>query len=118
MGAPMVQNLIRSGHTLKVFDLSERAVSRVIEFGAVRAKSACDAAKSVEFVFTMLPTGREVRQIFSSEGFTKSAAEGTLFIDSSTIDIESALAVHEVTRKAGFDMLDAPGSGGTTGAEN
>ena len=117
MGAPMAQNLIRSGHTLKVFDLSERAISRVVAFGAVRAQSVCDAAKGVEFVFTMLPTGRDVRQVFSSEEFTKNAGEGTLFIDSSTIDIESALAVHEITRKAGFEMLDAPVSGGTAGAE-
>lgn len=59
MGGPMARNLIKVGHRLKVFDLSENAVNFVVQSGAERAMSAQDAAKGVEFVVTMLPVCRQ-----------------------------------------------------------
>ena len=118
MGGPMARNLITAGHSLKVFDLSEDAVNFVVQSGAERAASIQDAAKGVDIVVTMLPVGGNVREVFLNEGVVAVADQGTLFIDSSTIDVESAVAVHEAAATAGFQMLDAPVSGGTVGADN
>ncbi len=117
MGGPMARNLIGAGHSLKVFDLSEEAVNFVVQSGAERAASIQDAAKGVEIVVTMLPVGGNVREVFLGDGVVTAADPGTLFIDSSTIDVESAVAVHEAAAAAGFEMIDAPVSGGTIGAD-
>ena len=117
MGGPMARNLISAGHSLKAFDLSEEAVNFVVQSGAKRATSIQDAAKAVDVVVTMLPVGGNVREVFLNDGIVAAADQGTLFIDSSTIDVESALAVHEAASAAGFAMIDAPVSGGTIGAD-
>lgn len=118
MGGPMARNLITAGHDLKVYDLSEEAVNFVVQSGAERAASIKEAASGVDVVVTMLPVGGNVREVFMSDGVVAAADPGTLFIDSSTIDVESAVAVHEAANEAGFEMLDAPVSGGTVGADN
>ena len=117
MGGPMARNLIAAGHSLKVFDLSEEAVNFVVQSGAERAASIQDAAKGVDFVVTMLPVGGNVREVFLNAGVVSVADPGTLFIDSSTIDVESSVAVHEAAKEAGYEMVDAPVSGGQEGAE-
>lgn len=117
MGGPMARNLIGAGHSLKVFDLSEEAVNFVVQSGATRAETIQDAASGVEIVVTMLPVGGNVREVFLNDGVVAAADPGTLFIDSSTIDVESAVAVHEAAAAAGFEMIDAPVSGGTGGAD-
>jgi 3-hydroxyisobutyrate dehydrogenase len=117
MGSLMARNLIRAGHSLKVFDLSEEAVNFVVQSGAKRAASIQDAAKGVDFVVTMLPVGANVRAVFLGEGVIAAADRGTVLIDSSTIDVDSARAVHAAAAERGFAMLDAPVSGGVTGAD-
>ena len=117
MGAPMARNLIKAGHNLKVFDLSEEAVNFVVQSGAKRAVSVQDAAKGVDFVVTMLPVGANVRSVFLGEGIIAAADAGTVLIDSSTIDVDSARAVHAAAAERGFAMLDAPVSGGVAGAD-
>jgi 3-hydroxyisobutyrate dehydrogenase len=118
MGGPMARNLLKAGHALKVFDLSATAVDGLVEAGAAKAASASDAAADVEFVVTMLPAGEHVRSVYlGTSGLLASAAKGTLFIDSSTIDIPSARETIAAAEKAGMMMLDAPVSGGVGGAE-
>ena len=76
------------------------------------------AADGAEAVFTMLPAGDDVRSVYCGDGGLLAAAEpDTLLVDCSTIDLETARAVHEAARGAGFAMLDAPVSGGVGGAE-
>jgi 3-hydroxyisobutyrate dehydrogenase len=117
MGGPMVRNLIRAGHSVKAFDLSEEALNFVVQAGAVAATSVADAASSVDVVVTMLPVGSNVRDVFLGDGVLAHAAPGTLLIDSSTIDVESSRAVHAEATARGFEMLDAPVSGGVVGAD-
>ena len=116
MGGPMARNLIKAGHKLKVFDLSEEAINFVVQSGAERASSIQEAAVDVDFVLTMLPVGSNVKEVFLENGVIGAANKETLFIDSSTIDVESAVTVHDAANAAGFQMLDAPVSGGTVGA--
>lgn len=119
MGGPMARNLVKAGHELKVFDLSGSAVSALTEAGAARAATVQDAARDVEFVVTMLPAGEHVRGVYlGEEGLIAAANEGTLFIDSSTIDVSSARTVIAAAVDAGMLMIDAPVSGGVGGAES
>jgi 3-hydroxyisobutyrate dehydrogenase len=116
MGAPMVRNLLRAGHRVTVFDLSSQAVQAALQAGARAAGSAAEAARNVDVVITMLPAGGHVRDVYLSQnGLLTTVPRGSLFIDSSTIDIESARAV--AAAAADFDMVDAPVSGGVAGAE-
>lgn len=117
MGGPMARNLITAGHTLKVFDLSEEAMNFVVQSGATQADSVKDAASGVDFVVSMLPVGANVREVFMNDGVIAAADPGTVFIDSSTIDVDSAQAAAAAAKEAGFEMIDAPVSGGTTGAD-
>ena len=118
MGGPMAKNLIDAGHQVKAFDLSGQALSRAVANGATQASSLADAASGVEVVITMLPAGQHVRGAYlGDDGLFAAADPGTLFIDSSTIDVDSARAVAEAATAAGFAMIDAPVSGGVGGAE-
>ena len=117
MGGPMARNLVRAGHEVKGFDLSEEALNFAIQAGVAAANSVKDAASSVDVVVTMLPVGQNVREVFLDDGVLAAAGDGTLLIDSSTIDVDSARAVHAAASAQGFDMLDAPVSGGVPGAD-
>lgn len=118
MGGPMALNLVKAGHNVKAFDLSGQALGRVVANGAGQASSLADAATDVDVVITMLPAGEHVRGAYlGDDGIISAAKPGTLFIDSSTIDVESARTVGAAAEAAGFAMIDAPVSGGVGGAE-
>jgi 3-hydroxyisobutyrate dehydrogenase len=117
MGGPMARNLVKAGHSLKVYDLSAEAMNFAVQSGAKAAASVKDAAAGVDFVITMLPVGDNVRTVFLADGVLAAADRGTVLIDSSTIDVESARAVHAAAAERGYAMLDAPVSGGVPGAE-
>jgi 3-hydroxyisobutyrate dehydrogenase len=118
MGAPMAANLLKAGHQVTGFDLLPRAADALVAKGGQAAKSAAEAAGAGDVVITMLPAGPQVRSVYLDEGgVLASARGGALLIDCSTIDVESARAVAAAAKRAGFDMLDAPVSGGTAGAE-
>ena len=118
MGAPMMRNLLKAGHTVHAFDLSEAACTAAREAGATVAANPGAAAAEAEVVVTMLPAGKHVREVYTGEGgFIARAKPNSLFIDSSTVDVDSARAVAEAAKKAGHVMVDAPVSGGVGGAE-
>jgi 3-hydroxyisobutyrate dehydrogenase len=116
MGAPMVKNLIAAGHEITVFDLSEKAVVAAVQAGAKASDSADAAVGGAEAVVTMLPAGPQVRDVYDAS-ILPAAEDGTLLIDCSTIDVETARAVAEKAAAKGLPMVDAPVSGGVGGAE-
>ncbi len=115
MGGPMAANLARAQHHVSAFDLSDAAVNAAVEKGAHKAASAAEAVKGAEIVVTMLPAGKHVREVYEKD-VLPNVAKGTLLIDCSTIDVESARHVAALAEKAGMDMVDAPVSGGVGGA--
>jgi 3-hydroxyisobutyrate dehydrogenase len=118
MGLPMARNLIKAGHRLRVFDVSPAAVEKAVAAGAEAADGIAGVVQGAGVVITMLPAGQQVRQVYLEPGrVIAQAALGTLLIDCSTIDVETARAVQAEAAKAGLDMLDAPVSGGVAGAE-
>jgi 3-hydroxyisobutyrate dehydrogenase len=117
MGAPMARNLLKAGHRLRAFDVSPSAMAGVAEAGATAASSTADAARGNSIVITMLPAGRESREVYlGAKGLIAVAAKGALLIDCSTIDVATARDIHEAASRAGVDCLDAPVSGGVAGA--
>jgi 3-hydroxyisobutyrate dehydrogenase len=115
MGGPMAANLCKAQHHVAAFDLSEPAVAAAVEKGAHKAKSAAEAVKDAEIVVTMLPAGKHVREVYEKD-VLPNVAKGALLIDCSTIDVDSAKHVSALAKKAGFEMIDAPVSGGVGGA--
>jgi 3-hydroxyisobutyrate dehydrogenase len=117
MGAPMAANLVKAGHRVTAFDIIPAAVAAVAQQGGRAAVSAVEAVAAGDIVITMLPAGPQVREVYlGNGGVLGRAAKDALLIDCSTIDVESARAVAGAAGEAGFDMLDAPVSGGTAGA--
>jgi 3-hydroxyisobutyrate dehydrogenase len=118
MGAPMAANLVKAGHRVVGYDINANAVQALAAGGGHAAGSAAEAARGAEVVITMLPAGEHVRDVWLHQGGLIEAVKGAtpLLIDCSTIDVESARVVTEAARVAGFEMLDAPVSGGVGGA--
>ncbi|MDH1440409.1 3-hydroxyisobutyrate dehydrogenase [Pseudomonas sp. GD03721] len=118
MGAPMAHNLLKAGHKLSVFDLSDTAVASLVEAGAAAAASPSELARAdVEVIITMLPAAAHVKSVYLGEdGLLANVRPGVLLIDSSTIDPLSAREVARAALAQGNPMLDAPVSGGTGGA--
>ena len=118
MGGPMAVNLVKAGHSVKVFDLVADNVAKVVAEGASAAPTAADVVSDVEFVISMLPAGKHVKSLFISEdGITNRIAKGSMVIDSSTIDAASAKEVGEHLSSMDIKFVDAPVSGGVAGAQ-
>ncbi len=115
MGGPMAANLCKAQHHVAAFDLSDAAVAAAVEKGAHKAKSAAEAVKDAEIVVTMLPAGKHVREVYEKD-VLPNVAKGALLIDCSTIDVDSARHVATLAKTAGYEMIDAPVSGGVGGA--
>ncbi|MEM9635774.1 MAG: 3-hydroxyisobutyrate dehydrogenase [Pseudomonadota bacterium] len=117
MGGPMAINLVKAGQKVLGFDLSDAAVSAHTEAGGEKASSVAELATAADVIVTMLPAGKHVRQIYQGEGgILEYAKPGTLLIDSSTIDVDSARVVSAASAEKGMQMVDAPVSGGVAGA--
>jgi 3-hydroxyisobutyrate dehydrogenase len=117
MGLPMAQNLIKAGHQVEGVDVNPAAIAKLKAAGGAVDESAKGAASRADVVITMLPAGEQVRDVYlGAGGIIENANEGTLLIDCSTIDVETARSVAAAAERQGLMMLDAPVSGGTAGA--
>ena len=114
MGNPMAANLVKAGHTVQGFDLVPDNLKIANDNGVVVMANALAAINNAETVITMLPAGKHVISVY--DDIAPKAAKGTLFIDSSTIDVDSARKAHAIAAKHGLASIDAPVSGGTGGA--
>src|SRR5215208_3003810 len=117
MGKPMAKHLLKAGYP--VFILSSSAVSAELNAeGAVTVKSAESLAAQSDVIITMLPDSPEVESaVFGDEGLSQGMKQGSLFIDMSTIAPATSIKIHERLQKKNIEALDAPVSGGQTGAE-
>lgn len=117
MGLPMARNLLKAGHQVAGFDLSDAACAALVEAGGRRAADTADAVAEAEVVVTALPAARHVRGVYQGQGgILDKARPGTLFIDCSTIDVDTARAVIAEAEERGQKMIDSPMSGGVGGA--
>ncbi len=116
MGVPMAANLVTKGHQVRGFDLVAANAARAEARGVAKVASAAEAASDADAVITMLPAGKDTLAVWGG-GVLQAAAPGTLFIESSTIDVTSARTAHRLAAEANMLSLDAPVSGGVGGAE-
>ena len=114
MGLGMAANLAKAGHKVRALDIDPAALAKAVEAGCIQAANAKDAVAHAESVITMLPAGKHVEMVYA-EVMTH-AQQNTLFIDCSTIDVETARSVIAAAEHKGFPMIDAPVSGGVGGA--
>lgn len=118
MGGHMARNIAAApaGYSLTVYDLDQALMKGVAS--AEGAGSVAELAEEKDVIVTMLPAGRHVRDVYLGEsGVLAHAGARTLLIDCSTIDPDSARTVARAAEARGLDMIDAPVSGGTAGAE-
>jgi 3-hydroxyisobutyrate dehydrogenase len=114
MGGPMAANLVSAGHTVRGFDPVAAAKLAAKENGASVFDSGAEAVDGADVVITMLPNGDLVKSCYTE--VLPVAADGALFIDSSTISVDDARGVNALAAARGFAQLDAPVSGGVKGA--
>jgi 3-hydroxyisobutyrate dehydrogenase len=113
----MATNLIKAGHSVTVFDLSEAACQQLQAAGAAVAGSAAEASGGAEYVLSMLPAGKHVASTYLGEqGLLAKLDPATTVLDCSTIDAATARRVGEAAAAAGIGFMDSPVSGGVAAA--
>lgn len=118
MGLPMALNLLKAGHELAVYSRSPAKAQPILDSGGRWVESAGRLAEQVDFVITVLPDSPDVESVYlESNGVCGGLRSGTVAIDMSTVSPETARRVSEAVRARGGEFLDAPVSGGKTGAE-
>ncbi|PNK60453.1 3-hydroxyisobutyrate dehydrogenase [Psychrobacter sp. FDAARGOS_221] len=126
MGGPMAKNLVEGGYNVTVFDLSDAAQQQLAQTGAKTSTSPKEAVENADVVITMLPAGKHVKSVYlgdadatelTADGLLSHLPSGTLIIDSSTIAAADARLVAAAAQDKGLEIIDAPVSGGTAGAE-
>lgn len=115
MGGGMAANLVKAGHEVHAFDLSAEALTRAQENGCQTYTSVREAVQSAQAVVSMLPNGEIVESVYSADVIGH-APTSALLLDCSTIDVATARKVEEAARAAGYEMVDAPVSGGIAAA--
>ncbi len=117
MGGPMAANLVKAGHSVTAFDLMPEALATFEQAGGKTADSALAAVQGAEVVVSMLPAGKHVAGLYTGpEGLLAQMPAGTLVVDSSTIDVATAQEVGAAAAAADILFVDAPVSGGVSGA--
>ena len=115
MGAPMAANLVKAGEHIRGFDTAAASRETSASAGVQIVANARSAVDDADIVITMLPAGEHVLSVWND--VAPHARQGTLFIDCSTIDVESARRAHKLAAERGLATLDAPVSGGVGGAK-
>jgi 3-hydroxyisobutyrate dehydrogenase len=116
MGGPMAANLVKAGHAVSGFDLTEASRAAARANGVDVKTSAAAAVADAQAVFTMLLNGRVVLNVYAE--LAAMARRGTLFIDCSTIEVNTACEAHKIAEDHDHMSLDCPVSGGIVGARN
>ena len=113
MGAPMARNLAKAGYEVTGFDVNSEQAGTLQDIFAT-VETAVDATADQDFVITMLPHGAALNDV--ARQILPAMAPSTCFIDCSTVDIQTAKQVATMVESAGCRGLDAPVSGGVSGA--
>jgi 3-hydroxyisobutyrate dehydrogenase len=115
MGGGMAANLVKAGHEVQAFDLSAEALERARGNGCETFGTVREAVQGVDAVVSMLPNGTIVKSVYGADVLGQ-APTTALLLDCSTIDVATAREVEDMARQAGYEMVDAPVSGGIAAA--
>lgn len=118
MGSPMAGNLLEAGYRVYTHRIVAGRHEKLLAQGAIGVASPEEAAQSADLIITMLPDSPIVEEVvLGGKGVLGGMKEGCILIDMSTTSITTTKRIAAVLKKAGFDMLDAPVSGGDVGAK-
>ena len=119
MGAGMANNLIKAGHRLTINEIVRERATPLLEQGAKWADSPREVAEASEITFTSLPAPVDVEAVALGDGgVLEGSRPGTVYIDLSSNSVSLVRRVYDVFKAKGVHMLDAPVSGGVTGARS
>lgn len=118
MGEPMAANLLKAGYPVKsAVHKSRAAADRLLPLGLVLCPSPAEAAAGADVVITILPADPEIKEFLLESGFAASLKQGTVIVDMSSATSDCVREVESFFAGKGIPVLDAPVSGGVTGAE-
>ena len=117
MGQPMSERLVKAGHDVIGFNRSRGPVDRLVTAGGKGASSVTEAVREAEVIITMVPDSPDVEGLaLGEDGIYANAPQGSIHIDMSSIRPDVAARLTEAGKAAGIRVMDAPVSGGETGA--
>jgi 2-hydroxy-3-oxopropionate reductase len=117
MGQPMSERLVKAGHDVIGFNRSRGPVDRLVTAGGKGASSVAEAVREAEVIITMVPDSPDVDGLaLGEDGIYANAPQGSIHIDMSSIRPDVAARLTEAGKAAGIRVMDAPVSGGETGA--
>ncbi|NLM18730.1 MAG: 2-hydroxy-3-oxopropionate reductase [Clostridiaceae bacterium] len=117
MGKPMAKNLLKAGHELIVYDSHTNNVNEIVAAGATAGANSKDVASKSEVVITMVQNSPKVKKaVLDENGVLEGAREGLIFVDMSSIAPLASQEIAKACEEKGVKMLDAPVSGGESGA--
>lgn len=118
MGKSMVRNLMKAGYEVAVYNRTKAKAEDVVAEGALWCDSVAQCAAGRDAVITIVGYPKDVEEVyFSQGGILESAAPGTVLIDMTTTSPKLAVRIYENAGKRGLKALDAPVTGGDTGAK-
>jgi len=120
MGYPMAGYISKAGNNVTVYNrTSSKAEKWMAEHKGSKANTAAKAADGADFIFTCVGNDNDLREVtFGDNGIFQSIKKNAVYIDNTTASATIAREIYEYAKKNGFGFLDAPVSGGQTGAEN
>jgi 3-hydroxyisobutyrate dehydrogenase len=117
MGNPMAFNVLKAGFAMTVFDVNARAMENLIQAGARKAGSASETVDGADIVLTSLPASPDVEAVYLDRGgLVERARPGTILIDLSSVLPSTPRKIEPRAKARGVHFLEAPVSGGVTGA--
>lgn len=119
MGKSMVRNLMKAGYELHIYARTKLKVEDVISEGAVYHDTVGDCASNVDVMISIVGYPKDVEEVYFGEnGILNSAKEGTYVIDMTTSSPKLAKKIYDAAKEKGLHAMDAPVTGGDTGAKN
>ncbi|MDC0167907.1 NAD(P)-dependent oxidoreductase [bacterium] len=119
MGYPMAGYISKAGHKVTVFNrTTSKAEKWISEYNGKMASTPKEAADGADFIFTCVGNDNDLREVSLGEnGLFLSAKEGCVYVDNSTVSAEISREIYKAAQNKKFGFLDAPISGGQSGAE-
>lgn len=119
MGKSMVRNLMKHGYEVSIYNRTKEKALDLIEEGVEWCDSPAVCAKGKDAVITIVGYPKDVEEVyFGQQGIFRSAEEGCVLIDMTTTSPKLSVKIYEAAKERGLHALDAPVSGGDTGAKN
>ncbi|MBM3630696.1 MAG: NAD(P)-dependent oxidoreductase [Alphaproteobacteria bacterium] len=120
MGYPMAGYISKAGHNVTIYNRTTiKADKWLSEFKGSKADTPEKAAEGADFIFTCVGNDNDLREVtFGNNGIFKKIKKNAIYIDNTTASATIAREIYQFSKKNGFGFLDAPVSGGQSGAEN